>query len=79
MLNCRIESFAPPKVIAEHLRDLGMEVTTGVAKTGVVGLLKGALPGPVVALRADRRFACGRKDRSALRFDSAQRIQRGRR
>ena len=45
--------FRTAKVIAEHLRDLGMEVTTGVAKTGVVGLLKGALPGPVVALRAD--------------------------
>ena len=45
--------FRTAKVIAEHLRDLGMEVTTGVAKTGVVGLLKGGLPGPVVALRAD--------------------------
>lgn len=45
--------FRTARVIAEHLRDLGMEVTTGVAKTGVVGLLKGGLPGPVVALRAD--------------------------
>jgi amidohydrolase len=41
------------KVIAGELRRLGYEVTTGVAGTGVVGLLKGALPGPVVALRAD--------------------------
>lgn len=39
--------------IAEHLRGLGIEVQTGVAHTGVVGLLKGAKPGPVIALRAD--------------------------
>jgi amidohydrolase len=41
------------KVVAEHLRSLGLEVRTGVAHTGVVGILKGAKPGPVVALRAD--------------------------
>ncbi|MGH8677629.1 MAG: amidohydrolase [Burkholderiales bacterium] len=40
-------------VVAEHLRTLGMEVRTGVALTGVVALLKGGKPGPVVALRAD--------------------------
>jgi amidohydrolase len=40
-------------VVAAHLKALGLEVQTGVAKTGVVGVLKGALPGPVVALRAD--------------------------
>ena len=45
--------FRTAKVITEHLRTLDMEVTTGVAKTGVVGLLKGGLPGPVLALRAD--------------------------
>lgn len=39
--------------IAAHLKSLGLEVTTGVAKTGVVALLKGGKPGPVVALRAD--------------------------
>ncbi|AHM59067.1 amidohydrolase [Flammeovirgaceae bacterium 311] len=39
--------------IAEQLRALGIEVETGVAKTGVVGILKGGKPGPVVALRAD--------------------------
>lgn len=39
--------------IADHLRSLGIEVQTGVAKTGVVGILKGGKPGPVVALRAD--------------------------
>ena len=41
------------KIIADHLTSLGMEVRTGVAKTGVVGVLKGGKPGPVVALRAD--------------------------
>ncbi|MBL6610561.1 MAG: amidohydrolase [Flavobacteriaceae bacterium] len=39
--------------IAKHLRKLGIEVQTGVAHTGVVGLLKGGKPGAVVALRAD--------------------------
>jgi len=39
--------------VAEHLRALGLEVRTGVAHTGVVGVLKGGRPGPVVALRAD--------------------------
>ena len=41
------------KVIADELRKLGYEVTTGVAGTGVVGVLKGGRPGPVVALRSD--------------------------
>ncbi len=46
--------FRTAGVVAEHLRKLGLdEVRTGVAHTGVVGVLKGALPGPVVALRAD--------------------------
>jgi amidohydrolase len=41
-------------IVAEHLRALGFDaVRTGVAHTGVVGLLKGKLPGKVVALRAD--------------------------
>lgn len=40
-------------MVAEHLRKLGMEVETGVARTGVVGVLRGGRPGPVVALRAD--------------------------
>lgn len=40
-------------IIAKHLQSLGIEVKTGVAKTGVVGVLKGGKPGPVVALRAD--------------------------
>jgi amidohydrolase len=40
-------------VIADYLRKLGLEVQTGVAHHGVVALLKGGLPGPVVAVRAD--------------------------
>lgn len=40
-------------VVADHLRALGLEVRTGVGKTGVVGILRGAKPGRVVALRAD--------------------------
>lgn len=40
-------------IIAKHLQSLGIEVKTGVAVTGVVGILKGDKPGPVVALRAD--------------------------
>jgi amidohydrolase len=40
-------------IIAKFLRDLGMEVKTGVATTGVVGVLKGGKPGPVIGLRAD--------------------------
>jgi amidohydrolase len=39
--------------VAEHLKSLGIEVQKGVAHTGVVGLLKGTKPGPVIALRAD--------------------------
>ncbi|QNF32734.1 amidohydrolase [Adhaeribacter swui] len=40
-------------IVAKHLKALGIEVKTGVAKTGVVGILKGGKPGPVIALRAD--------------------------
>ncbi len=40
-------------IVADHLKKLGIEVQTGVAKTGVVGLLKTGKPGPVIALRAD--------------------------
>ena len=41
------------KYVEDHLRKLGLEVKTGVAKTGVVGILKGSQPGPTIALRAD--------------------------
>ncbi len=41
-------------LVAGHLRDLGFDrVETGVAHTGVVGILRGGAPGPVVAVRAD--------------------------
>jgi amidohydrolase len=40
-------------IVAEHLRALGMEVRTGVAHTGVVGILRGGRPGPTIAIRAD--------------------------
>jgi amidohydrolase len=45
--------FKTSKFVEDHLRALGLEVRTGIAKTGVVGILKGALPGPVIGLRAD--------------------------
>ncbi len=45
--------FRTAEKIADHLRSLGLEVRTGVAKTGVIGLLHGDQPGKVVALRAD--------------------------
>ncbi|MBC8026177.1 MAG: amidohydrolase, partial [Steroidobacteraceae bacterium] len=41
------------KVVADHLKKLGLEVRTGIAKTGVLGVLKTGRPGPVIALRAD--------------------------
>lgn len=40
-------------IVAVHLKSLGIDVQEGVAVTGVVGILKGGKPGPVVALRAD--------------------------
>ena len=41
------------KLVADHLKQLGLEVKEGVAKTGVVGILRGGKPGPCIALRAD--------------------------
>ena len=41
------------KIVAARLAALGFEVKTGVARGGIVGLLRGAQPGPIVALRAD--------------------------
>ncbi|PWN05764.1 amidohydrolase [Rhodohalobacter mucosus] len=45
--------FETATMVAEHLRSLGIEVETEVAHTGVVGVLRGGKPGPVVGLRAD--------------------------
>jgi amidohydrolase len=40
-------------IVADRLRALGLEVETGLGVTGVVGILKGGKPGPVVLVRAD--------------------------
>jgi amidohydrolase len=45
--------FKTAAMVADYLKSLGLEVRTGVAKTGVVGILMGAQPGPVIGLRAD--------------------------
>ncbi|CAL2079927.1 amidohydrolase [Tenacibaculum sp. 190524A05c] len=45
--------FKTAKKIAKHLKSLGIETQENVAKTGVVGILKGKKPGKVIALRAD--------------------------
>lgn len=45
--------FRTAKIITDHLKKLGLEVKEGVAKTGVVGILKGGKPGPCIALRSD--------------------------
>ncbi len=45
--------FRTSKIIADHLKSLGIETKENVAKTGVVGILKGGKPGPCIALRAD--------------------------
>ncbi|HEY4061833.1 MAG TPA: amidohydrolase [Puia sp.] len=45
--------FRTAKIIADHLRSLGLEVKEGVGVTGVVGILRGSQPGPVIGLRAD--------------------------
>ena len=41
------------KLVADHLKRLGLEVRTGIAHNGVTGFLQGGLPGPTLALRAD--------------------------
>ncbi|MEO6221591.1 MAG: amidohydrolase [Ginsengibacter sp.] len=56
-------------LIAKHLQSLGIELKTGVAKTGIVGILKGGKPGPVVALRADMD-ALPVTERTSLAFAS---------
>lgn len=57
--------------IAHYLRSLGMEVKTGIAHTGVVGILKGGKDGPVVGLRADMD-ALPVKERTDLPFKSTK-------
>lgn len=57
------------KLVADHLRNLGIEVHTGIAHTGVLGILKGGKPGPTVAIRADMD-ALPVKEQSGLPFAS---------
>ena len=45
--------FRTAKKVTDHLTSLGISVETGIAYTGVVGLLTGDLPGPTIAIRAD--------------------------
>ena len=64
------------RLVAEHLRSLGLEVRTGVAHTGVVGILKGTRPGRTVALRADMD-ALPIEEPEGLPFASRARVQLG--
>ncbi len=59
------------KYVEDHLRKLGLEVRTGVAKTGVVGILRGSQPGPVIGLRADMD-ALPVTERNSLPFASKE-------
>jgi amidohydrolase len=63
--------FRTSKLVAEHLRNLGLDVTTGVAHTGVIAILKGGKPGPRIALRADMD-ALPVTESSGLPFESKQ-------
>ncbi|WP_422484864.1 M20 metallopeptidase family protein [Gudongella sp. DL1XJH-153] len=47
------QEFRTGKIVADYLEDLGLEVERNIAKTGVVGLLKGKHPGKTIALRTD--------------------------
>ncbi len=47
------QEFRTSGIVAKHLSSLGLEVQMGVGKTGVIGLLEGSQPGPVVMLRFD--------------------------
>ena len=64
--------FRTSKKVAEHLESLGVEVETGIAYTGVVGLIRGGKPGPTIALRADMD-ALPVTEQTGLSFASKQR------
>ena len=66
--------FRTGRQVADHLRALGLEVRAPVAHTGVVGVLRGGLPGPVVALRADMD-ALPVTEQSGLPFASTQKAR----
>jgi amidohydrolase len=57
------------KIVADHLRSLGLDVKTGIATTGVIAVLKGGKPGPRIAIRADMD-ALPVTERNALPFAS---------
>ena len=63
--------FRTAKAVADHLKSLGLEVSTGVAHTGVTAVLKGGKPGPRIALRADTD-ALPVTESSGLPFESKQ-------
>ncbi len=63
--------FKTAKYVEDHLRKLGLEVRTGVAKTGVIGILKGNQPGPTIGLRADMD-ALPVTERNSLPFASKE-------
>jgi amidohydrolase len=63
--------FKTSKFVEEHLRQFGLEVRTGIAKTGVIGILKGAQPGPTIGLRADMD-ALPVTERNSLPFASKE-------
>src|SRR5436190_4586032 len=66
--------FRTAKIIADHLRSLGIDVKEGVGKTGVVGVLKGTKPGPCIGLRADID-ALPILERTGLPFASKEKAQ----
>jgi len=63
--------FKTGEKLAEHLKSLGIQVQYPVAKTGVVGILQGGKPGPVIALRADMD-ALPVTERNGLAFASKE-------
>jgi amidohydrolase len=66
--------YKTAEYIAAHLKKLGLEVQTGIAKTGIVAILRGGQPGPVVALRADMD-ALPVKERVDIPFKSTVRAE----
>ncbi|MEO8001046.1 MAG: M20 family metallopeptidase [Arenimonas sp.] len=63
--------FRTSKLVADHLKKLGLDVKTGVGHTGVVAILKGGKPGPRIAIRADMD-ALPVTERNSLPFASKQ-------
>jgi amidohydrolase len=64
-----MEETRTSKIVADFLTSLGLEVQTGIANTGVVGLLRGSKDGPTVGLRADMD-ALPIKEQSGVEYSS---------